>query len=89
MKSQEQSPVAALRTLDGLRPGEVATVVTVDGADVLAQRLGDHGLWAGAEVRLLRRAPFGDPLLFWLHGLRLALRRDEAVRVRVQVAAVP
>jgi ferrous iron transport protein A len=88
MKSQEQTPSHALRTLDGLRPGEVATVVAVEGGDVLAQRLGDHGLWAGAEVRLLRRAPFGDPLLYWLHGLRLALRRDEAARVRVQVAAL-
>jgi ferrous iron transport protein A len=72
-------------TLDALRPGEVATVVAVDGSDLLAQRLGDHGMWVGAQIRLLRRAPFGDPLLFWLHGLRLALRRDEAQRVHIRV----
>ena len=89
MKSQEQSPGDAASTLDGLQAGQVATVVGVDGGDLLAQRLGDHGLWQGAEVRLMRRAPLGDPLLFWLHGLRLALRRDEARRVRVKVTAVP
>lgn len=86
MKSQEprEPPVdGAPLTLDRVARGTAVTVVGVDGGDVLARRLADHGLWPGAHVRLLRRAPLGDPLLFWLHGFRLALRRDEAARVRV------
>jgi Fe2+ transport system protein FeoA len=58
-------------------------VVAVEGQDALAQRLGDHGLWPGAPVELVTTAPGGDPLLFRVHGHRLALRRDEALRVLV------
>lgn len=58
-------------------------VVAIDGDDVLAHRLHACGLWAGALVERLGQAPFGDPLLFRVHGFRLALRASEAVRVRV------
>lgn len=56
-------------------------VVAVEGADALARRLQDHGLWPGAVAELLTVAIGGDPLLFRLHGYRLALRREEAMRV--------
>jgi ferrous iron transport protein B len=59
-------------------------VASVDGGDALAQRLEDQGLWAGVEVRRSAHAPFGGPILFLLHGYRLALRVDEAQRVRLQ-----
>jgi Fe2+ transport system protein FeoA len=92
MQSQQVSPrppaaaavAAGIATLDRLAAGTSATVVAIDGDDLLSSRLLDHGLWPGAEVRLLGCAPLGDPLLFALHGLRLALRRDEAARVRVR-----
>ena len=61
-------------------------VTAVEGDDRLAQRLVDQGLWQGAEVELLTTAPFGDPLLFAVHGFKLALRRDEAARVLVDAA---
>ncbi|MBK8097828.1 MAG: ferrous iron transport protein A [Planctomycetes bacterium] len=61
-------------------------VVGIDGDDGLARRLLDLGLWPGTVVQMLTAAPFGDPMLFWLHGFRLALRRDEARRVRVRPA---
>jgi ferrous iron transport protein A len=58
-------------------------VVAVDGEDALALRLQDMGLLPGTAIELIGAAPFGDPLLFRLRGFRLALRRDEARRVRV------
>ena len=73
-------------TLDGAAYGQVAVVVAVDGEDAIAKRLASAGLWAGVQVERIGRAPFGDPLLFRLHGYRLALRRDEAARVRVVIA---
>jgi ferrous iron transport protein A len=60
-------------------------VLAVDGDDALARRLGDLGLWPGTEVEVLTRAPFGDPILFRLRGYRLALRREEARRVRTML----
>jgi Fe2+ transport system protein FeoA len=62
-------------------------VTAVAGADALARRLAAAGLWPGAAVELITRAPFGDPMLFRLHGYRLALRRAEADRVEVRPAA--
>lgn len=56
----------------------------VEGEDALAARLRDLGLLPGTVVRLAARAPFGGPLLFRLRGYRLALRRDEALRVLVE-----
>lgn len=64
-------------------PSRRYVVVAVDGDDALAHRLLASGLWAGAVVERLGQAPFGDPLLFRLHGFRLALRSSEAARVRV------
>ena len=73
--------------LDAARDRPV-TVVQVIGDDALAHRLGACGLWPGARVECIGRAPFGDPLLFRLHGYRLALRRSEAERVLVRLVEV-
>lgn len=61
--------------------GQVLEVREVAGDDALAHRLRASGLWPGTLVESIGRAPFGDPLLFRLHGFRLALRRSEAARV--------
>ncbi|MBL8754303.1 MAG: ferrous iron transport protein A [Planctomycetes bacterium] len=76
-------PAAASRPLSTAVVGVRYAVVAVAGDDDLARRLTAHGLWPGAVVERLRHAPFGDPVLFRLHGFRLALRRTEAERVTV------
>lgn len=74
-------PACAVPCLACAPVGQVATVLRVEGDDVLARRLHDLGLWPGTPVEVLRRAPLRDPILFRLRGFRLALRRDEALRV--------
>jgi ferrous iron transport protein A len=69
--------------LHAIEPGTEVVVAGVEGDDSLAHRLRAAGLWDGARVMLAGRAPFGDPLLFRLHGYRLALRCGEAQRVTV------
>ena len=63
--------------------GQEYEVVAVAGEDALSERLAASGLWRGAVIERLASAPFGDPVLFRLHGYRLALRRSEAERVTV------
>lgn len=70
--------------LDELSVGERARVVQVSGADGTATRLLEMGVTPGAELKLLGRAPWGDPLEFELRGYRLSLRRREAARVDVE-----
>jgi ferrous iron transport protein B len=67
--------------------GQVYEVARVGGGDALARRLSSAGVWPGARLELIASAPFGDPLLFRLHGYRLALRRSEADRIVVWAAA--
>ncbi|MGE3174900.1 MAG: ferrous iron transport protein A [Planctomycetota bacterium] len=80
---------APLVTLAQSRIGIPVQVHAVTGDDDLARRLDDQGLWPGAAVELITTALGGDPLLFRLHGYRLALRRDEAARVTTVPLADP
>lgn len=63
--------------------GQRYEVQDVLGEDALARRLTAAGVWPGTLLEHIASAPFGDPLLFRLHGYRLALRRTEAERVEV------
>jgi ferrous iron transport protein A len=69
-------------TLAQLSVGEQARVAEVEGADDVSQRLMEMGLTPGTLVRLLGRAPLGDPLELELRGYRLSVRKSEAARVR-------
>ncbi len=71
-------------SLDSVRPGTTVRVLAVDAGSTVGRRLRRMGFWPGAPVRVLRRAPLGDPIEYYVHGFRLALRRAEARCVRVQ-----
>jgi Fe2+ transport system protein FeoA len=74
---------SAAITLDQLPVGETATVVEVDAAAALAERLEDLGFVPGTRVTVRRRAPLGDPRVYELRGSQLCLRGSEARAVRV------
>lgn len=71
-------------SLDGLPPDAEGVVAEVTGDGPIERRLRDLGLLPGTRVRVLRRAPLGDPVEYELRGYRLCLRRSEASRVRVR-----
>jgi ferrous iron transport protein A len=73
--------------LSELAPGASAVVAGVEGHDPIAMRLRDLGFVPETPVRVLRRAPLGDPTLYELRGYRLCLRRSEARRIAVHPAA--
>jgi len=73
----------SMRALDSLEIDEAARVVEIAGEGALAVRLAELGFVPGTLVRLVKRAPFGDPLQLELRGYHLSLRRAEAARVRV------
>ena len=72
-------------SLDRLRTGTAAQVADVVGADATAIRLLEMGLTPGALVRVVGRAPLGDPLEVEVRGYRLSLRHSEAARVAVAI----
>lgn len=66
------------RSLAQMLPGEEANVVSVKGNDSITKRLMEMGVVPGAPVRLIKKAPLGDPLEVRVRGYHLALRQNEA-----------
>lgn len=73
-----------MTTLDLLPPGGCASIADVAGEDPVALRLLEMGLLPGHEVRMVRRAPLGDPIEVEVLGYRLVLRTCEAACVTVK-----
>jgi len=73
-----------MTSLADLAIGECALVRRVAGADEIGVRLLEMGLTPGVKVKLLGKAPFGDPLEFEVRGYRLSVRKSEAERVDVE-----
>ncbi|MCC7336857.1 MAG: ferrous iron transport protein A [Pirellulaceae bacterium] len=73
-----------LLTLADIAPGQTATISEVIGDDAIAVRLMEMGLTDGETVRVVGRAPLGDPIELSIRGYKLSLRKLEAARVRVQ-----
>ena len=72
--------------LPELEIGETASVVRVHGTDVVAKRLMEMGVVPGDSVRVVKHAPFGDPIEIRVRGYSLALRRNEAGAIEVNTA---
>ena len=64
--------------------GAVATIKDIPvGHDEHITRLRELGLVPGTKIRLVRRAPLGDPLEIAVRGSRLAIRRSEARHIQI------
>ncbi|MEP6704472.1 MAG: ferrous iron transport protein A [Acidobacteriota bacterium] len=74
-------------TLADLKKGESRTVVSVHGEDAITRRLMEMGVIPGVAVRMVKSAPFGDPLEIKVRGYSLALRRIEAESVVLEKVA--
>ena len=68
-----------------LPPGRRATIVgTVPQAALaVANRLGQLGFRAAAQVDVIRRAPLGDPTIYRVQDTELCLRYREAQLIEV------
>jgi len=71
-------------SLDKLKVGQTGIVVHVGGAGPGRRRMMDMGLVTGAEVKVVRVAPLGDPIEFEVKGYNLSLRKSEARDITVQ-----
>jgi Fe2+ transport system protein FeoA len=72
-----------MRPLDQLAPGEEAEVLRIGGPSAFVRRLVALGVAPGVKVRVVRRAPLGDPLELAVNGFHLSIRCAEARDVEV------
>ncbi len=64
--------------------GSDAKVTAVNGESRTSRRLMEMGVVPGVRIRMIKAAPFGDPLEIRLLGYNLAIRRNEAEAIEVE-----
>jgi ferrous iron transport protein A len=69
--------------LTNLPIGTEATIIAVNGNNQITRRLMEMGVVPGVSVRVVKSAPFGDPLEIRLRGYNLAMRKSEADSIEV------
>ena len=74
-------------TLKDLRIGESAKITAVGGEGALRQHFLDMGVVPGAEIKLMKLAPMGDPMEFRVHGYELTLRLADAEKIEADPIA--
>lgn len=75
-------------TLNDLSMGETGKVRSVDGDGAITRRLMEMGVVPGVNVKVLKSAPFGDPIEIRLLGYNLAVRRNEAAAINVSTESI-
>jgi len=79
-----------LSVLSELKVGESGVLVALDLPESVQNHLMHMGFVPDALVTALRRAPAGDPTVYGVDGMEIALRHEtaEAIRVRAAAAAI-
>lgn len=72
-----------LVNLANLTVGSERKIVSLQGDPILVSRLRELGFIRGESIRVVGRAPFGDPLVVEVGGATIALRKEEAECVRL------
>jgi len=70
--------------LSELKVGETGVVETLDLPESVQNYLMHLGFLPNAVVTALRRAPAGDPTVYAVDGMEIALRRETASGIRVR-----
>ncbi len=71
--------------LSELNVGQHGVVVELDLPESVQNHLMHMGFVPDALVTIVRRAPAGDPTVYLVDGLEIALRRETAQSIRVKV----
>jgi ferrous iron transport protein A len=76
--------VQQVSVLTDLRIGETATLTSLELPEAVQNYLMHMGFVPDALVTALRRAPAGDPTVYGVDGMEIALRRETAQSIRVR-----
>ena len=79
-----RSGVRRVSLLSDLTVGERGVLVALDLPENVQNHLMHMGFVPDAEVTALRRAPAGDPTVYCIDGMEIALRHETASAIRVR-----
>lgn len=72
-------------TLNELKQGQSATIISVGGHGSLRQHFLDMGLIPTTGVKLVKFAPLGDPMELIVRGYNLSLRLADAAKIEIRM----
>jgi ferrous iron transport protein A len=73
-----------ITTVADLKRGETAIIKEFDEIDVPLKLL-EMGCLPGNRVTMMQLAPFKDPIYLDINGTHLAIRRETAVKISVEI----
>ncbi|HWG21719.1 MAG TPA: FeoA family protein [Terracidiphilus sp.] len=73
-----------MSVLSELNVGETAVLVSLDLPDSVQNHLMHMGFVPDAPVTALRRAPAGDPTVYSVDGMEIALRHETAKAIHIR-----
>lgn len=79
-----ENQLSKMTTLAELKIGDEAKILSVQGNSPITRRLMEMGLVPGVSVRVVKTAPFGDPIEIRVRNYNLALRRVEAQSIEIK-----
>lgn len=71
-------------TLANVKPGESCKVVKLSDSGATRRRIMDMGITKGAQIKILKVAPLGDPVDLSVRGYRLSLRKEDLSKIEVE-----
>jgi len=83
LKKDLQAEENLAMTLTNLPIGAKGKVLSVNGNNRISKRLMEMGVIPGVFLRVIKSAPFGDPLEICVRGYHLAMRKSEADAIEV------
>lgn len=73
-------------TLSDIKPGATCTVVRLRDQGATRRRIMDMGITKGAQIRVDKVAPLGDPVDLTVRGYHLSLRKEDLNNIEVETA---
>ena len=86
LRFRQFSGVRRVSVLSELKIGETGILVALDLPDSVQNHLMHMGFVPNAVVTAVRRAPAGDPTVYAIDGMEIALRVETAKSIRVRTA---
>ncbi len=68
-----------------LKINQIANIIDIEGKGPLRRRLLEMGILPNTLVKVIKKAPLGDPLEISIRGYELSLRKEDAKSIKVEV----
>ncbi len=78
-----------IQRLSDLEQETSAVIASIPSGDTSMTRLRELGLLPGTTIKIIRRAPLGDPIEISVRGSLISLRANEAKLIEMRPVELP